>query len=332
MADIGSTNGPKSFWSKPEGITGMLFIGAIGATILYFWGKIVPFLVKMMSDTLHLAMLAAIAGAIVYVVMDPNIRTGFWYLFKMTCRAFTSIVVNIDPIVILKTYIRDLKDKRQEASEKIDEVAGVEEKLKANIQKNAAEIKKSQDLYARGVKEGRSSEELAVYTIRAGGLKELNDSLVIRHTQMVKVKAFLEKMHKSSGYLIQQMEVQVEIKEQEYTAIKAANKAMKSALSIFKGDPNKKELFDMAIERIADDMALKVGEMKRAMNMSTDFLNEIDLEQGVASENGLKIIENIDASKFTLLTVDDVNKSSSKNLVPEYVQSAGPSSNKYGNL
>jgi hypothetical protein len=269
----------------------------------------------MLSDTLHIGIMAAVLALVVYCVVDSNIRTGFWYLFKMACRMFTGFVVNIDPIAILKTYIADLKAKREEAGRKVDEVAGAAEKLKAQIEKNVRDMSQNKARFEEGQRQGAEPDSLAKYKIRFDGLTEMNTKLVPMHTQIIQVQAFLEKMVKSSGYLIEQMETNVEIKEMEYKIIRSANKAMKSALSIFKGDPDKKAMFDLALENMADDMALKVGEMKRAMTISTDYLQCIDIDQGVAAGKGAEAMKNFDPNQFTLLTVKGVD--TKKNVVPQ---------------
>lgn len=320
--ETGTSTG-KSFFQKPEGVTGMLILGGIACVVLYFWSKIVPFLIKMTQDTLHLVVLAGVLFAIVYAIMDPNIRTGLWYLFKTVSRMFTGFVINIDPIAILKTYIADLKVKREEASQKIDEVSGAAEKIKAQITDNLAQATQSKQRYEQGKAQGMDEEALAKYSIRFGGLNEMNAKLKPMYEQFVSVQAFLEKMYKSSGYLIEQMETNVELKEIEYTSIRAANKAMKSVLSMFKGDPDKKAMFDMALENMADDMAMKVGEMKRAMNMSTEYLNSVDIDQGVATNKGLEAMKSFDPSQYTLLTVKDVN--TKKNVAPQ-ITASGKSS------
>ena len=54
----------KSFWSRPEGKTGMIFLGIGAAALIYGWGRIVPFVVSMLADTLHMVGLAAILAAV----------------------------------------------------------------------------------------------------------------------------------------------------------------------------------------------------------------------------------------------------------------------------
>ena len=75
---------------------------------------------------------------------------------------------------------------------------------------------------------------------------------------------------------------------------------MRSAMSIIKGDADKRAMFDQALEHVADDVANKVGEMEQFMELSSDFMNSIDLQNGVFEEQGLKMLEEYE-KKSTLL-------------------------------
>ena len=50
-------------------------------------------------------------------------------------------------------------------------------------------------------------------------------------------------------------------------------------------------MFDMALEAIADDVSQKVGEMERFMEMSSNFMDSVDLQNGVFEEEGLAMLE-----------------------------------------
>lgn len=54
---------------------------------------------------------------------------------------------------------------------------------------------------------------------------------------------------------------------------------MKSAMNIIAGNSDKRAMFDQAMESIADDVAMKVGEMERFMEMSSNFMDSIDLQK-----------------------------------------------------
>ena len=76
---------------------------------------------------------------------------------------------------------------------------------------------------------------------------------------------------------------------------------MRSAMSIIKGDADKRAMFDQAMEVIADDVANKVGEMERFMEMSSNFMNSIDLQNGVFEEQGMKMLEDYEKNSTLLL-------------------------------
>jgi len=64
-------------------------------------------------------------------------------------------------------------------------------------------------------------------------------------------------------------------------------------------------MFDMAMESIADDVAGKVGEMERFMEMSSNFMNSIDLQNGIFEEEGLKMLEKWEQEGVSLLLGND---------------------------
>ena len=72
-------------------------------------------------------------------------------------------------------------------------------------------------------------------------------------------------------------------------------------MSIISGDPDKRAMFDMAMEAVTEDVASKVGEMERFMEVSANFMNSIDLQQGVFEEDGLKMLEKWEKESTSLL-------------------------------
>jgi hypothetical protein len=111
----------------------------------------------------------------------------------------------------------------------------------------------------------------------------------------------LTKMYANSEILLEDTKDQVKVKEIEYKAIKTSHSAMKGAMSIISGDKDKREMFDQAMEHIADDVANKVGEMEQFMEMSSSVMDSIDLQSGVFEEQGLKMLEEYEKKSSLLL-------------------------------
>ena len=141
-------------------------------------------------------------------------------------------------------------------------------------------------------------------------------------------------MYQNSEILLEDTKDNVELKKQERKIIRTSHSAMKSAMSVISGDPDKRAMFDMAMERVADDVAGKVGEMERFMEMSSGFMDSIDLQNGVFEEQGMKMLEEYE-KKSNLLLMGDGNETldlNSEVARPQERPSSTGTSDKYDNL
>ena len=98
-------------------------------------------------------------------------------------------------------------------------------------------------------------------------------------------------MYENSEIMAEDISDQVKIKGQERAAIHASHSAMRSAMSVISGDKDQRALFDEALEAMADDVSLKVGEMEQFMELSENFMSSVDLQNGVFEEEGIKMLE-----------------------------------------
>lgn len=294
----------RSFWTRPEGMVGLAALAGVAAMGLYYFNEVVKFLIDVAQNTLHLAFLLGALGVLVFLFTSKDVRTAVFFLFKTLMRKITGMVIQLDPIAILKIYIDDLKQKRQKMQGQIDTLAGQLVKLNKKINENNAEIKqkfaeanKATQLTDRpGMKE---AAQLA--TIEGAGLQQMNEKLLPLQRNIQLVLGFMEKVNTSADYLIKETEIKVRLKEVEYKIVKESSSALRTAISIFKGDPDKKFYFDESMEYIQDDMSQKLGEMKRAMDLSMDFINSVDVQNGVLSDKGSELLDAYNRGEFKLV-------------------------------
>lgn len=291
---------PKSFWSRPEGTTGaIVLIGGIAALgwLLFTSGAAI---ISFLTTTIGIVVSVLVLGAIIYMALDPKVRTLVGYMYKSVMRWITGLFVTIDPIGILKNYVEDLKDNLKEMSKQIGSLKGQMRKLKMIVEENTKEIEQNM-IIARKAKEQGNQKHMLLSSRKAARLKESNTKYTALHNKMSILYRVLTKMYSNSEILLEDTEDQVKVKEQERKAIRASHSAMRSAMSIIKGDTDKRAMFDQAMEVIADDVANKVGEMERFMEMSSDFMNSVDLQNGVFEEQGLKMLEEYEKQSTLLL-------------------------------
>jgi len=300
MDSHGNDMKPKTFWQRPEGITGLLFLAGLilGGGYLLYVG--LPVLLVLAKNTINLALMLMALGALVYVVLDPRMRNLVFYSYKSIMRWVTGIFVQLDPIGILKSYVEELQNNLRKMNKQISQLRGQMHKLGEMIHINKKEIQSNLQLASKA-KESDKQAIMILKSRRAGRLQESNIRLEDLYRKMEILYRVLTKMYENSQVLMEDIKDQVEVKEQERKVIHASHSAMRSAMSIISGDPDKRAMFDMAMESIADDVAGKVGEMERFMEMSAGFMNSVDLQNGIFEEEGLKMLEKWEKEGVSLI-------------------------------
>ncbi len=290
----------KSFWSRPEGVTGAITLALMtiltGFIVITATGAVITFFSTLLGQILGLLIL----GTVVFMAIDQNGRTIMSYMFQSAMRWITGLFVNIDPIGILNSYVSDLKENLTKMSRQMVQLRGQMHKLQEVIFNNKKEIDSNLSMASQAAQDNKQAHVL-LKSRKAGRLQESNVKLEDLLSKMQILNRVLSKMHENSYILVEDVEDQVKVKEQERKAITASNSAMRSAMSILKGDPDKKAMFDAALEAMADDVSQKVGEMERFMDISKGFMESIDLQNGVFEEEGLRMLEKWENESVSLL-------------------------------
>ncbi len=293
---------PKSFWQRPEGVTGAVFLGGLvlGGGYLLFKLLSSGLLATILANTLYLAGTLMALAAIVYVVLDPKARGLIGYMYKSVMRWITGLFVQIDPIGILKSYVDDLKNNLRKMNKQISQLRGQMHKLQEIIVNNKRSIQSNMHMASKAKATNKQSM-MILKARKAGRLKESNLKLEDLYKKMEVLYRVLTKMYENSEVLMEDIKDQVMVKEQERKAIHASHSAMKSAMNVISGDKDKRYMFDMALEQVADDVSKKVGEMERFMEMSSSFMDSVDLQNGIFEEEGMKMLEKWEKEGVSLL-------------------------------
>ena len=322
---------PKSFWEKPEGITGLLFMAGIvlgGGYLLY---KALPVLIVLAQNTLYLALLLAALAAVLYMVLDPRMRNLIWFAYKSIMRSITGMFVQIDPIGILKSYVEALQDNLAKMSKQIGILKGQKRQLIQLMESNTKEIQTNMKLAEQAKKQGQEPE-IVLFTRKAARLQESNEKYDVLAKKIEVLERILNKMYENSGLLVEDMKDQVKVKEQERAVIRTSHSAMRSAMSVLSGDPDKRAMFEMAMESINNDVASKVGEMERFMDMSNSVMNSIDLQNGVFEEEGMKMLEEWEQKSSLLMLDSKKDDTLQLKSAPQADKQTGSANSDYDNL
>lgn len=287
----------RSFWARPEGKTGAILLAGGAGALLWGWGKVVPFLVEMMADTLHLVALVGALGAILYVALSPRTHLAF----RLLSRALTGLLVEIDPVGILRDRLAQMRRQRDEMKARIDEVQGQIGVLERAIEKNrssaeenlrqASLARRTAEAAATGEEALRRSLQVTVKANRAGRLEQQNLSYGQLLAKLRPVHEFLVRWSASVDAYIEDAEDQVRQAEIERRTIHSAYRAFRAALRAIRGKAAEQEIYDAAMEHLADDAGRKLGEMESFQRDARAFMDDLDVRRGVITEDALRRLD-----------------------------------------
>jgi hypothetical protein len=297
----------KPYYKRPDGIVGTIFLLILLGAGIYGLYRVMPALIELAENALYLTLMLLVLAALLYVIFDPRMRTLVGFMYKSIMRSITSWFITIDPIGILKNYVRDLEKNLSQMSDQIGNVQGQLHKLTTLIDQNEGEVN-NQLALASKAKEKDMDKQMVLASRKAARLKDSNEKYKNLKKKLEILQRVLNKMYSNSEILLEDTRDQIKVKEEERKAIRASHSAMQSAMNVIQGDSDKKVMFDEAIEVIADDVAHKVGEMERFMELSSGIMDSVDLQQGVFEDQGLKMLEQWE-KESSLMFLDETEKS-----------------------
>ena len=200
------------------------------------------------------------------------------------------LVFRLDPFLIAEDYINDIRQERENLEGQIQIVSGQKEETKKTIEENKRDMQKQLDIAASALKKNMPGE-MGVATAQAKRLKDFADRLTPIMENLDKIEIYLTKVHENSGYMLQDMENELNIKKAEYKAVTKGNNALKTAMAAMKGNPDKRMLMENSMEFLKEDMAQKLANMKYAIKQSSTVMKTIDLSQGVMETEGLRMLQ-----------------------------------------
>lgn len=296
----------KGWLDRPEGKFGtavtFTLLAAAVVTGVYFWGLILPFLIGMMVDTLHLLGLCAIVAVLGVIIFDKRWRNLIWYGYKSVMRWLTSLFIEIDPIGILKTYVSSLTEKLEEMDKSIANLRGQIKKLSIQIAENEGNRIHSLQRMEEAKKHGDEMRNVLVLQSRqAGRLEKSNMTLQNLLDRMMALSRVLDKMRGASAIMVEDIKGEVDVRTKERAALLAGYGAFSKAKKIMQGGGDERELFDMTMEKLADDYGMKMGEIENFMDVSKGFIDTVDLDNGVFEQNALNQLEEWEKKSNNLL-------------------------------
>lgn len=330
----------KTFWEKPEGKTGMIVSALLLGGGLIGFVKLLPWMIALATNTLHLIFLLAAIGGILFLVTNGQVRALAGVTFQLLMKKFTSFIVKTDPLAILKLKVREMESNLEGIAESLTKLAQNMNQLGRKISTNTNSMKAEMERASYAKKQGEN-EAIYLATRQAGRLQKSNMTLQELYNKIQQMHRVLTKIHKNSAVVITDTKNEIDVTETEYTAVKAAHSAMKSAMNLLNGNKDRRAIYEEAYETLYTEISDKSGELQQMLEMSDSLMKNIDLDQGMLQEQGMKMLDAWEKKADSWLVTssqktDALSKASGQTiphqLSPEVEQVVQNTNNQFSNL
>ncbi len=296
LSSKGDSSNNKSWLSKPEAKFGLLFgLGLTGIVGFY----ILPILTTIIWNTINFG-IAITAGALfLFLITNKKLRLSAYYLYEIVMKQLLGIVIELDPFIIAEDYINDMKKAREDLNDEVMKVDKQKELLFKNIKEKEKSIIDNMQRAEVAQRKGLN-DLVTLATNDVGRGKGYIERLTPILTALTNISEYLKKVYDNSEFTIKDAESELSYKKDEYKALTAGSNALKSAMKIFKGDADKKILLDQSAEFLKDDMANKLAYMKRSIELTTGIMKNIDLDNAVFEEKGMKMLSEMKQNSINL--------------------------------
>ena len=290
----------KAFWTSKESLGAWLVVGALGAAGIYFWGKIVPFLVDMVFDTTKLIIGGAVLALLITIIASPRTRL----VLRLLSRAITGLIINIDPIGILKDRVAQMLKRMEAFSEKKESLSGAARQVKSAIDANDKEISKQQRVAVNAraavtqetdpTRKLRMNTELQVAVNEVARLTESNKEYRQLDTTLTRIQDGLERATIYLDGYIRDGQNEAREWERKRKTSGLARGAISDAMSILRGKASEQDLYQSTLTHLADEYDMRIGQIDEGLKDLESFMTKVDLQTGIVDTEAFALVDNFE--------------------------------------
>lgn len=272
-----------SKWEKPGGTTGMIVLGVVVGAIAINITPIMNFIAAACASTLSAIGMAAALFLVLYCLFDPRIRNIGSTIYFMIMRKIEGLLVDYDPISIVKRKIMQMNNKIQEITDNMGKLRGLIDKSEKRIQDKKKQCDHDFQLLNK-YKETGKAQDAAVYERQVTRLTEVIKNSEARLIQSKQWYEIMGKLKHQAELTVLDATNEVNERVEEWEMIKAQHKAFTSIVGIINGKDDQFSLFTRAMDHMADDISQKLGEMSFIIEETGGLMSKIDMDNLVMSD------------------------------------------------
>jgi hypothetical protein len=287
--NIGDGRQKIPFFQKPGSVTGTILLGLGGVFLLLHLNSILTFLNSLLANTITFIGLCCALAAIVYCILDPKIRTIISELYFMIVRKVMGLVVDMDPISIVKHHLEKMREKITEIQKNMGSLRGLIKESERILEAKRNDLERNIKLGQKAREKNSSQQEIQVYDRQAVRLDGTIQRQEKRLADAKKWYNILSDLKKAAELTVQDTENEVNERIEEWNMIKKQHKVFTSVMSILSQN-DKMGTFTMAMDKMSYDITQRLGEMEDIIDETGGILSYISTDNELTSDKASELI------------------------------------------
>lgn len=288
----------KSLFDQKGGNLGMVLLAIGAVALIVFFQPILAIIQLALTNILGIIALVLVISALLYVVFDKNARNIVGTLYMMGVQKLMSMVVKMNPIVIMEDGIKKLWKRIEFIEEKMGLLNSVRLEIKAKIKSKKKDLQDELDRREVARKQGKA-EAFHVADRQVIRLTNLTQEYIDFDVSCENWYKTLSKLAELAKYTAEDATNEVEVQKERYKMVKTSHSAFKSVMSIIKGNPDDRAMFNQAFGFVNNDIMEKIGEMDRVINTTGGLLDKMSIDNEILTIKGEDI-----SKKYKELGID----------------------------
>lgn len=287
-----------SFWNRPEGTTGKAILWGLGIGAAALLWKFSGAIISLLVNVYIIGGLLLGLYILYLVVSSERFSTLLFYMLQSISRAITSMWVEFDPVAILESFIKDMKDKLETVDTAITKMMTVRQKAAKERETADREMRDFINKANVADQAGNMEAERDVLAAKAGRRKKMIEDADSNLKYTSDAIATLQRVRNLVVYHIENSEDEAKYlksSNEQALAMIAATAAASEAL----GDTDKLDVKNMARDVILDRTATARGQVESLMEFTRNMSTDMNLTDLTYKSDGAKMLADLQKSLNT---------------------------------
>jgi hypothetical protein len=286
------------WWSEPKNIATAIVVLALTAGLAYgFLTYVLPWLVKVTWNMVNLVIGGIVCGFLLMTVTNRKFWRALKYFSEFIANYSIGLAIELNPFAILQAKVDQGYKDRETLYKQSGRLKGKQSELMVKLGEKERELQLNIQKVKILQSEQGSGRQVNLYTNNIMRCREYIDNVTPIVGDLNKLIQFADAAYEESGIMLEDAKLDLEAKKDLYYSVTTGLSAVTSAMKAFKGDDELNKDAERALAVLKVNIGEKIGHIKSAINVTSRFMDDQDLENKAKSAQAVELIKQFDLGK-----------------------------------